>query len=101
VLDETLPEPEVARDLRARRPRDDMGAHLRELPLREVRMLRVQRMSDCKLEDAVAEELEPLVRVVAIASPRGVGEDRLRQLRRERGYQLGKVRIRGYWCEVT
>ena len=61
----------------------------------------VQRVRDRELEHAVAQELEPLVRVVALARPRGVGEDRLRQLRRERGYQLGKLRIRGYWCEVT
>ena len=64
-------------------------------------MLRVERVGDGELKDAVAEELEPLVRVGALARPRGVGEDRLRQLRRERGDQLGKVRIRGYWCEVT
>ena len=101
VLDETLPEPEVARHLRAGRPRDDVRAHLRELPLGEVRMARVQRVRDRELEHAVAEELEPLVRVAALARPRGVGEDGLRQLRRERVDQLREVRVRGYWCEVT
>jgi hypothetical protein len=64
-------------------------------------MLRIERVGDRELEDAVAEELEPLVRVVALARPRGMGEDRVRQLRWERGYQLGKVRVRGYWCEAT
>jgi hypothetical protein len=64
-------------------------------------MLRVERVRDRELEDAVAEELEPLVRVVPLARPRGVGEDGLRQLRRERVDQLREVGIRGYWCEVT
>jgi hypothetical protein len=61
----------------------------------------VQRMCDRELEDAVAEELEALVRRAALARPRGVREDGLRQLRRERVDQLCEVRIRGYWCEVT
>ena len=64
-------------------------------------MPRVERVRDGELEDAVAEELEALVRVVALARPRGMREDGLRQLRRERGYQLGEVGVRGYWCEVT
>jgi hypothetical protein len=64
-------------------------------------MRRVERVRDRQLEDAVAEELEPLVRGVVLARPRRVGEDRLRQLRRERGDQLREVGIRGYWCEVT
>jgi hypothetical protein len=63
----------------------------------------VQRVRDRELEDAVAEELEPLVRGGALARPRGVGEDGLRQLRRERVDQLCEAEclIRGYWCEVT
>jgi hypothetical protein len=64
-------------------------------------MARVERVRDGELEDAVAEKLEPLVRGTALARPRGVGEDGLRQLRRERVDQLGEFRIRGYWCEVT
>jgi hypothetical protein len=64
-------------------------------------MPRVQRVGDRELEHAVAEELEPLVRVAALARPRGVREDGLRQLRRERFDQLRELGIGGYWCEVT
>jgi hypothetical protein len=76
-------------------------ANLRELPLGEVRMAHVERMSHCELEHAVPEELEPLVRRATFARPRGMGEDGIRQLRWERGDQLREVGIRGYWCEVT
>jgi hypothetical protein len=48
-------------------------------------------MRDGELEDAVAEELEPLVRGAAFARPRRVGEDGLRQLRREPVDQLREV----------
>jgi hypothetical protein len=58
-------------------------------------------MGDRELEHAVAEELEPLVRLATFARPRRVGEDVLRQLRRERVDQLREVGVRGYWCEVT
>jgi hypothetical protein len=44
----------------------------------------VERVRYSELEDAVAEELEPLVRGAALARPRRVREDGLRQLRRER-----------------
>jgi hypothetical protein len=101
VLDEAPPEIELPRHLRARRARDDVGAHLREPALREVGMPRVERVRDCELEDAVAEELEPLVGGAPLARPRRVREDGLRQLRRERVDQLREVRVRGYWCEVT
>jgi hypothetical protein len=76
-------------------------AHLGELPLGEVRMAHVERMRDRELEDAVAQELEPLVRGATIARPRRVSEDRLRQLGRKPVDQLREVGIRGYWCEVT
>jgi hypothetical protein len=58
-------------------------------------------MRDRELEHAVAEELEPLVRLAAFARPRRVGEDVLRQLRRERVDQLREFGVRGYWCEAT
>jgi hypothetical protein len=61
----------------------------------------VQRMRDGELEDAVAEELEPLVGIDALSRPRRVREDGLRQLRRERVDQVREVGVRGYWCEVT
>jgi hypothetical protein len=64
-------------------------------------MALVQRVRNRKLEDAVAEELEPLVRSAALARPRRVREDGLRQLRRKRGDQLREVARRGYWCDET
>jgi hypothetical protein len=64
-------------------------------------MVRVERVRDGELEDAVAEELEPLVRGATVACPRRVREDMLRQLRREGVDQLREVPVRGYWCEAT
>jgi hypothetical protein len=60
-----------------------------------------ERVRDGELEDAVAEELEPLVRGATVARPRRVRKDRLRQLRRELVDQLREVPVRGYWCEAT
>jgi hypothetical protein len=64
-------------------------------------MVRVERVRDRELEDAVPEELEPLVRGAALARPGGVREDGLRQLRRKLVDQLREIPVRGYWCEVT
>jgi hypothetical protein len=64
-------------------------------------MARVERVRHRELEDAVAEELEPLVRGATFARPGGMREDGLRQLRRELVDQLREVPVRGYWCEVT
>jgi hypothetical protein len=65
-------------------------------------MTHVQRVRDRELENAVTEELEPLVRSTAVAGPRRVREDRLRPLRRERVDQLREfLGVRGYWCEAT
>jgi hypothetical protein len=64
-------------------------------------MAHVERVRDGELEDAVAEELEPLVGGATVARPRRVREDVLRRLRRERVDQLREVLVRGYWCEVT
>jgi hypothetical protein len=58
-------------------------------------------MRNRELENAVAEELEALVRGAPLARPRRVREDVLRQLRRERVDQLREVAGRGYWCEET
>ena len=41
------------------------------------------RARDRELEDAVAQELEPFVRVCAVLDPRGVGEDLLEPVGRE------------------
>jgi hypothetical protein len=64
-------------------------------------MIGVERVGDGELEDAVAEELEPLVGGATVARPRGVREDVLGQLRRELVDQLREVPVRGYWCDVT
>jgi hypothetical protein len=64
-------------------------------------MLGVEGVRDRELEDAVAQELEPLVRGATVARPGRVREDGLRQLRRELVDQLREVPVRGYWCEVT
>jgi hypothetical protein len=64
-------------------------------------MARVEGMRDRELEDAVTEELESLIGRGALAGPRRVREDGLRQLRRERVDQLREVGVRGYWCEAT
>jgi hypothetical protein len=64
-------------------------------------MLGVERVRDRELEDAVAQELEPLVRGATVARPGRVRKDGLRQLRRELVDQLREVPVRGYWCEVT
>jgi hypothetical protein len=58
-------------------------------------------MGDRELEDAVAEELEPLVRGGTVGRPRRMGEYRLGELRRELVDQMREVWVRGYWCEVT
>jgi hypothetical protein len=63
-------------------------------------MLRIERVRDRELEDAVAQELEPLVRGATFARPGRVREDGFRQLRRKRVDQLREVG-RGYWCEAT
>jgi hypothetical protein len=64
-------------------------------------MARVQRVRNRELEDAVAQELEPLVRRAPLDRPRRVREDGLRQLRRKRVDQLREFASRGYWCEET
>ena len=51
----------------------------------------VQRVRDGELEDAVTQELEPLVRGAALARPGRVREDGFRQLRREPVDQLREV----------
>jgi hypothetical protein len=67
-------------------------ADLGEPALREVGKPLVEGARDGELEDAVAEELEPLVRGGAVGRPRGVGEDRLQALRRERLDQALELR---------
>ena len=100
-LYETPPEIQLAGHLGAGRARDDVRADLREPPLGEVRVPRVERVRNRQLEDAVAEELEPLVRGATVARPRCMGENRPGELWWEPVDQLREVSVRGYWCEVT
>ena len=103
ALDEPPAEPELARDHRAARARDDVRADLRQPPSENSGIALVELPRDRELEDAVAEELEPLVRGRAVRRPRRVGEDVIEPRRRERLDQpreLGAARGR-YWCEET
>ena len=61
-----------------------MRPNLRQLTFRVVREALVQLAGDRELEDAVAQELEPLVRRPTVERPRRVREDVLQPLRRER-----------------
>jgi len=68
---------ELPRDNGTARPRDDVRADLRQPPLGEVGIALVQLARDRKLEDAVAEKLETLVRGGALARPRRMCVDLL------------------------
>jgi hypothetical protein len=88
---EPLTEVQLARDRRAALARDDVRADLREPALGRVRVAVVQLLRDRELEDAVAEELEPLVRGSAVGRPRRMGEDVLDPLARQRVDQAAEV----------
>jgi hypothetical protein len=91
ALREPLAETELLRDERARGARDDMRPDLREPPFRGVLEPVEDRARDRELEDAVAQELEPLVRVRALLRPGGMLEDLLEPLRRELGDQAAEL----------
>jgi hypothetical protein len=74
LLDQPLTELEIARDDGAAGPGDDVGADLRQPALGEIGIPLVERPCDGELEDAVPEELEPLVGLRSIRRPRRVGE---------------------------
>ena len=57
-----------------------MRADLRKAALGEVRVALVQRPCDCELQDAVAQELEPLIGIGAPLRPGGVRERASAQL---------------------
>jgi hypothetical protein len=59
-------------------------ADLRQAALGEVRIALVERLGDRELENAVAEELETLVRLGAFGGPRRVCEDVRQPRRRQR-----------------
>ncbi len=77
-------EAQTGRDDRARTPRDDVGANLRQLTLGEVGVAVVERARDHEAEDAVAEKLEPLVRLDPILGLGRMAEDLLEPSGRQR-----------------
>jgi hypothetical protein len=90
-LGEPFPETEVLRDERAARAGDDVRTDLRETALRRVAEPVEDGARDRELEDAVAEELEPLVRVGAVVRPGGVLEDLFEALGRKLGDQAPEL----------
>ncbi len=70
MLEEQLLQAELVGDDRAAPAGDDVRPQAGELPFCEVRVLVVQRARDRELEDAVAQEFEPLVRVAPVGCPR-------------------------------
>ena len=83
-----------------------MRADLREPALGRVRIALVQRARDRELQDAVAEELEPLVRRRAVGRPGGVRQDVVEAFGRERVDETPKRlriarRVACYWCDET
>ena len=91
VLEQPLAEPELVGDEGAGPARDGVRADLRQPTLGELRVAVVQVPGDRELEDAVAEELQALVRGRPVRRPRGVREDLLLPFRRERADQLGQA----------
>jgi hypothetical protein len=94
VVGEAGAEAELARDDGAARAGDDVRADLRQPALGEVGVPVVERVRDGELEDAVAEELEPLVRRRARGGPGGMGEGGRRALARQRLDQLRELPLR-------
>jgi hypothetical protein len=80
ALGEPLPELELTGDDGATGTGDDVGADLREPSLAEIRIALVQLARDRELEDAVAQELQPLVGRGPLARPGRVRVDLLRPL---------------------
>ena len=103
VADPELAEPpaevELARDDGTARTGDDVRADLREPPLGEPGVAVVELVRDRELEDAVAEELEALVRLDSVARPRRVRERNCRPVGRQRVDQR-RERV-AYWCVDT
>ena len=94
-------EPELGSDDRTGAARDDVRANLRKLAFGEVRVSVVQRARDDEAQDAVAEELEPLVRLDAIVGLRGMAEDLLEPSGRQLVDQPLERGRRRYWCFET
>jgi hypothetical protein len=74
LRDQPRPEVELPSDNGTARPRNDVRADLRQPALGQVRIAVVEGPRNGELEDAVAQEFEPLVRIRALGRPRRVGE---------------------------
>jgi len=74
-VEETIAEAELLGDGRTALARDHVRADLGQPPFRGIAEAVEDRPCDRELEDAVAEKLEPLVRLRAVFCPRRVGED--------------------------
>ena len=96
ILAQQLAEAELGGHARAGGAADDVGPQPRQVPLGELREAPVQLGGDAETQHAVAEELEPLVRVHPVRRPRGVREHlaqgRLVQLLGEREESLRQGR---------
>ena len=78
-----------------------MRTDLGKLPFLVVRKPLVELACDCEAQDAVSEELEPLVGFRAIRRPRGVREGVAETRLRKRVNQREKLGLRlgTYWCD--
>jgi hypothetical protein len=84
LFEQALPEVEPPADDCTALAGDDVSADLRELALLRLRKAVVELLRDRETQDAVAEELEPLVGIGAVRRPGGVRERIPEALRRER-----------------
>jgi hypothetical protein len=87
ALGQPIAEPEILGDERAAGARDHVRPDLREPALGGVAEAVEDRAGDREFEHAVAQELEPLVRVGAVVRPARVLEDLLEASRRQLGDQ--------------
>jgi hypothetical protein len=90
-LRELLSQAELFRDRRAALAGDDVRADLREASLGRLGEAVENRASDRELEDAVPEELQPLVRLRPVFRPRRVGEDLLQPVGGQLRYQAAEL----------
>lgn len=91
TLGQTVSEPELFGDSRATRARNDVRPDLGEPSLGRVSEAIEDRARDRELENAVAEELEPLVGGGAVVRPRRVRKDLLEPVRRQLGDQPAEL----------
>jgi hypothetical protein len=85
---QTLVQPQLLGDCGAALPGDDLRPQLRELTLRELLEALVERPRDRELEDAVPQELEPLVGLEPLVRLRRMREDARAEVGRQAVDQL-------------